>query len=377
MNKEDRGKKICFITVAHPMYGIGGAEMQTWYYAKEFATQGWEVTFLTYRNNKIVYAFNNDDITLISIKKFRFFLFNWINVFINLLILNCDYYFVRHHNFILGVCRAVCNITNKKLIWSTMHDRSCGLNPELNVRNGAMLRKFRWKLDNLLFNYGVKKSDLIIVQNQLQAQIVKRVHNKNSIIIYNSHPVPGILKSGEVKNRILFIAAMKEFKQPELFCQIASSFLTSEYEFEVIGENYQDIDKANSLIELMDQSRCSYLGFMPPDQVNEILRTSKILVNTSSSEGFPNTFVQAWINGIPVISLNVDPDDIIKKNKLGFCCNGDIGLMIEKIQYLMNDESQRNQISKNCKRFAADHLNLKVNVHKLSKILYRLYNISD
>ena len=42
---------------------------------------------------------------------------------------------------------------------------------------------------------------------------------------------------------------------------------------------------------------------------------SKILINTSSFEGFPNTFVQAWANGVPVISLKVDPDNIIKKKK--------------------------------------------------------------
>ena len=83
------------------------------------------------------------------------------------------------------------------------------------------------------------------------------------------------------------------------------------------------------------------------------------------------------MNVVPVIPLNVYTDDFIKKIQLGFCCNGDLGLMKEKIQYLMNDESQRNKISKNCIRFAADHLNLKVNVHKLSKIFYRLYNISD
>jgi hypothetical protein len=42
----------------------------------------------------------------------------------------------------------------------------------------------------------------------------------------------------------------------------------------------------------------------------------KVFINTSKYEGFPNTFLQAWRRGIPVIS-SVDPDDVIQSKKLG------------------------------------------------------------
>jgi glycosyltransferase involved in cell wall biosynthesis len=59
-----------------------------------------------------------------------------------------------------------------------------------------------------------------------------------------------------------------------------------------------------------------YIGHLPLRKVEEQFDYVQALINTSSVEGFPNTFLQAWSRGMPVFSF-VDPDNIITKNSLG------------------------------------------------------------
>ena len=60
-----------------------------------------------------------------------------------------------------------------------------------------------------------------------------------------------------------------------------------------------------------------FLCEVPVDEVNQILLRARALVTTSESEGFPNTHIQAWMRGVPVVSTGIDPDNLIKNEGLG------------------------------------------------------------
>jgi glycosyltransferase involved in cell wall biosynthesis len=68
--------------------------------------------------------------------------------------------------------------------------------------------------------------------------------------------------------------------------------------------------------EAANLKNITYLGPQSFEKVEQLFDQSTLYVNTSPREGFPNTFLQAWCRGIPVVSF-FDPDGLIERNKLG------------------------------------------------------------
>ncbi|MEE9377068.1 MAG: glycosyltransferase [Candidatus Lokiarchaeia archaeon] len=96
---------------------------------------------------------------------------------------------------------------------------------------------------------------------------------------------------------------------------------------------------------------------------------ASLLINTSSVEGFPNAFIQAWMYKTPVISLNVDPDGVISNYNLGFHAKSNFQKIIDPIKDLIENPSKTKDIGKNCREYTiANH-----DSEQTSKQYYSLY----
>jgi glycosyltransferase involved in cell wall biosynthesis len=70
-------------------------------------------------------------------------------------------------------------------------------------------------------------------------------------------------------------------------------------------------------------------------------------------EGFPNSFLQAWIRGVPVIST-FGLDQLVRNQKLGVHV-GDFRELVNATKRILIDESVLKTMSQECRRFAASH----------------------
>jgi glycosyltransferase involved in cell wall biosynthesis len=73
----------------------------------------------------------------------------------------------------------------------------------------------------------------------------------------------------------------------------------------------------------------SFLGPQRASRIRTLLEQSKVLVNTSPAEGFPNTMLEAWSVGTPVVSLAVDPGGVIEREQLGLVSGSDARLVAD------------------------------------------------
>jgi glycosyltransferase involved in cell wall biosynthesis len=106
-----------------------------------------------------------------------------------------------------------------------------------------------------------------------------------------------------------------------------------------------------------DYDNFEYLGEIPQEDVNEYLAKSHLLVNTSIFEGFSNTFIQAWMRKVPVVSLSVDPDKLLSKEGLGYC-SGNFESLVDDVQRLIENHKLRDFIGEKARRYAIEHFSI-------------------
>jgi glycosyltransferase involved in cell wall biosynthesis len=103
-----------------------------------------------------------------------------------------------------------------------------------------------------------------------------------------------------------------------------------EHAFKVIGPPRDD-EGLYYYEKLRPLKNVTLLGKLDHSETLQYIASSKALISTSQMEGFPNIFIEAWASGIPVLSLKVDPGNIIKKERLGVTANGDVNYLIKAI----------------------------------------------
>ena len=132
------------------------------------------------------------------------------------------------------------------------------------------------------------------------------------------------------------------------FWMIASLGGSSSY----ANKYYNDIKEASSKIKNLD-----FKGFVPYQEINKYYAESSLVVNTSYVEGFPNTFLEAWGNYNPIITLDFDPDEIICKYKLGLHSKT-FEQLIEDTKTLLKNDELRKEMGNNSRKYVEKEHNL-------------------
>ena len=90
-------------------------------------------------------------------------------------------------------------------------------------------------------------------------------------------------------------------------------------------------------------------------------------MNTSLHEGFPNTFIQAWMREVAVVSLHVDPDGVLSREGVGVHA-GTEQRLAEAVRGLVTDVATRAQIVARAYKHAM-HRHSMQNVQLLTQLI--------
>ncbi|NNG00354.1 MAG: glycosyltransferase [Desulfobacteraceae bacterium] len=253
-----------------------------------------------------------------------------------------------------------------KMIWHIASDN------ELENRRPWSRLKPHKLIENKMLEWGIRNADVIIAQSEIQKKIVAQRNQKAAIhLVRNFHPSPEIGESCEKSNQIVWVANFKKLKQPEVYLELAESLAHRGIDAQclMIGaptaypKGYQnDLEKRIRKIDNL-----KYLGKLPIAQVNQVIAASKLFINTSKWEGFPNTLIQSWMRKTPVVSLNCDPDHVLQEHHCGVL-SGTPRKLVEDVITLLGNDEQREAMGENAYDYAMRCHSLE-NLRYLERIL--------
>jgi glycosyltransferase involved in cell wall biosynthesis len=154
---------------------------------------------------------------------------------------------------------------------------------------------------------------------------------------------------------VAWVAMLRQPKRPDVLLEIARK--APAIRFVVCGGPTtfgSPPGYSERIVEaLQAQPNIEFLGKVAPQKTRQTIADAALLLSTSDAEGFPNTFLEAWSSGTPIISLNIDPDRIIEGQGLG-TVPGTVERAIADIMALMGSPQRRDDMAVRARRYVTD-----------------------
>jgi len=359
MNTE-QPMKICL--VAHLAYGAlcktksqhrGGVERQASLMSKWLASRGHRVTVLTWDEGGPPDE-NIDGVRVIKICReraglrwLRFWHPRWTSLIAAMKRANADLYFQNCGEYVTGQVAMWCHRHGRKFVYSVASDVDCEARlPEMHALS-----------ERVLYQYGLKAADRVIVQTYRQRELLLASFGVDSTVL--RMPCVGFGNEAYSEDRgdrvdgpVLWVGRLASGKRPHWLLRLASQF--PDLQFDIVGAvarggyGSRVVEAARASANIRVHGQVNY------DEMAAFYRRSAVMLCTSAYEGFPNTFLEAWSCGLPVVST-FDPDDLISHKRLGMAAS-DIEGLAAGLRELMWDRDLHRQCSENARRyFLATH----------------------
>ena len=323
----------------HPA-AVGGAERQQWLLARALVAKGWEITVGVREGLRPGERQLIQGVDFLGVEAGPY-LSAWLHF---LQSVQPQWVYWRGANHWLGPLTAIARMTKAgtRTIFATAFDRDV-------VPHLALFRRQRWWP---LYAWGLAWSHRIFVQHgeqfvhlsprwQAKATILRSIASQRrakSHIVRNSH--------------VVWVAMLRQPKRPDLLLEIARQ--APHLHFVVCGGSTTHRcppDYSTKILkELSTLPNIEFLGQVAPDKTQHLIADASALLSTSDEEGFPNTYLEAWSSGTPVVTLTIDPDQIIKRYGLGRV-SGTVATAIEDLTSLIRCPHHRDEIATHAQQY--------------------------
>jgi glycosyltransferase involved in cell wall biosynthesis len=351
MQKPSRELSICI--VAHNAYGaltggqghIGGVELQTALLARYLVRRGYSVSCIVWDEEEdegsasFGYRIIRTCLRSAGVPGVRFFFPRWSSLHRAMRDANADIYFHNGAEYVTGQVALFCRRNRKKFVFSAASDTDC-------YRDLPALPSFR---ERSLYRFGLRIASRIIVQTTNQRDSLQSGFGLHATVLSMPCDLSASRRTREPNRRsVIWVGRIVRTKRLEILLDVASR--ATDIQFHIAGGADDDLAYADSLQkQATSLGNVIWHGPLKQPELFGIYAECDALLCTSCLEGFPNTFLEAWAHGLPIIST-FDPDGLIERLQLGSVVATADEALVE-LRAMLDDDLRWEAVSQRCADF--------------------------
>lgn len=223
---------------------------------------------------------------------------------------DADVYVVRGGGLWAGIVCDFAHVMRRHFIWMAAHNHDVMTSlPDVHG-----LRDRWWA------RRAVAGADAIVCQTKDQQDVLRRNFGRTGTVIMNSVTIPNEALDAAHSSDVVWLATYKPSKRPDWFTRFAERHphLRCRMAGVVPAQPSSDGEWRRAQAAAVLCRNLEVCPTIPHERIGDFLRGAAVFTHSSTSEGFPNTFLEAWSRGLPTVTC-FDPDGIIERERLGSC----------------------------------------------------------
>jgi len=337
---------------------VGGAERQQHLLATYLRENGWRVSFIAFEGEGDRYeridGFDcwktlppTNDIgraPAVAMKLLR-----------SIRRVDADVFYVRGNPPLCILASYCCSLLDESLVYVVANDSNVEYS-RLPGHHGM----FEYTLPKLGYLDAMGRADRVVAQTDYQRDTLGDVFGIDAAVIPNGYTVPDEAKLVPAGRRehVLWVGSLDpDQKRPERVLELADRL--PDVTFRMVGWTEDESYRESLVDRISERPNLQFEGFVAPDAIDRYYRDAVALVNTSAYEGFPNTFLEAWRFGVPVVSLGAMLDGVLEAEGIGINAGSMDGLAAT-VETLWTDRDRAGELGTTGRRYLQENYALGV-----------------
>lgn len=243
---------------------------------------------------------------------------------------------VRTASPVVGITAVYCKLSGSRLIFSSS-----------NVSDFT-LERMSGRVGRALYRVGVRLADAVVVQSDEQTALAKQSFGS----LRRVRRIPSFAEPAPAsdhrpsRDAFLWFGRLVSYKQPMRYVALAQTVPEARFTMIPVVTDAGPREVAELRTAADGIPNLELLDPLPHAELAALIESAVAIVNTSVLEGMPNAFLEAWARGIPVLTLQFDPDAVVEREGLGISAQGSWDRFVEGARELWEGRSDRDGLAR-------------------------------